>query len=88
MWAKNGAEARQHLAELRPAAILLDIMMPEEDGWEILVDLKQRPETRDVPVLLCSVVNEPTLGQSLGAAGYLTKPVSQEALLAALAQWQ
>lgn len=88
VWAKNGAEARQHLAELRPAAILLDIMMPEEDGWEILVDLKQRPETRDVPVLLCSVVNEPTLGQSLGAAGYLTKPVSQEALLAALAQWQ
>lgn len=88
VWAKNGAEARQHLAELRPAAILLDIMMPEEDGWEILVNLKQRPETRDFPVLICSVVNEPTLGQSLGAAGYLAKPVSQESLLAALAQWQ
>lgn len=88
VWAKNGDEARQHLADQQPAAILLDIMMPEEDGWEILVQLKQRPATRQIPVLICSVVNEPTLGESLGAAGYLTKPVSQEALLAVLARWQ
>ena len=86
VWARNGAEARHLLASTTPAVILLDIMMPEEDGWEILVGLQQQQPTP--PVLICSVVNEPTLAASLGAAGYLVKPVSQEALRAALAPWQ
>lgn len=86
LWAKNGAEARRLLASTTPAMILLDIMMPEEDGWEILVALQQQQPAP--PVLICSVVNEPTLAASLGAAGYLVKPVSQEALRSALAPWQ
>lgn len=86
LWAKNGAEARRLLASTTPAVILLDIMMPEEDGWEILVALQQQQPTP--PVLICSVVNEPTLAASLGAAGYLVKPVSQEALRLALTPWQ
>jgi len=86
VWARNGEEARRLLASTTPAVILLDIMMPEEDGWEILVGLQQQQPTP--PVLICSVVNEPTLAASLGAAGYLVKPVSQEALRAALAPWQ
>jgi CheY-like chemotaxis protein len=88
IWAKSGGEARQALDRMIPSAILLDIMMPEEDGWEILLELQQHPVARQVPILICSVVNEPLLAESLGAAGYLTKPVSQEALLAALAPWQ
>lgn len=88
VWARNGAEARQQLTSITPTVILLDIMMPEEDGWEILVHLKQQAATHQTPVLICSVVNEPTLAASLGAAGYLVKPVSQEALRAALAPWQ
>jgi len=62
--------------------------MPDEDGWEVLMLLKSVPETQEIPVVICSVVNEPDLARSLGAAGSLTKPVSQEALLAALAPWQ
>lgn len=88
VWAKNGREARQALERMSPSVILLDIMMPEEDGWEILLQLQQRLATKQTPILICSVVNEPALAESLGADGYLTKPVSQEALLAALAPWR
>ena len=85
--AANGADARRVLAEFTPSLIMLDIMMPEEDGWEILVHLKQMPATAATPVLICSVVNEPQLAKSLGAAGTITKPVTQESLLAALRPW-
>jgi len=88
VWAKNGGEARQALDRMTPSVILLDIMMPEEDGWEILLEMQQHPVARQAPILICSVVNEPSLAESLGAAGYLAKPISQEALLAALAPWQ
>lgn len=88
VWARNGQDARQAVEHAAPAAILLDIMMPEEDGWEVLLALRQHPLTQHTPILICSVVNEPSLAESLGAAGYLPKPVSQEALLATLAAWQ
>lgn len=88
VWARNGQDARQAVEHTAPAAILLDIMMPEEDGWEVLLALRQHPVTQHTPILICSVVNEPSLAESLGAAGYLPKPVSQEALLATLAAWQ
>jgi CheY-like chemotaxis protein len=88
LWAKNGQAARQAIEHTAPSAILLDIMMPEEDGWEVLLALRQHPVTQHTPILICSVVNEPSLAESLGAAGYLPKPVSQEALLSALAEWQ
>lgn len=88
MWAKNGQDARQAIEHAPPVAILLDIMMPDEDGWEVLLALRQHPVTQHTPILICSVVNEPSLAESLGAAGYLPKPVSQEALLTALAACQ
>jgi Amt family ammonium transporter len=61
--------------------------MPDEDGWEILMRLKSDPKSEDIPVIICSVLNEPQLGRALGAVDYLTKPVSQQALLQALAPW-
>jgi CheY-like chemotaxis protein len=85
--ATSSAEARQILAELRPAVILLDVMMPKEDGWELLCTLKTNRETQQIPVVICSVLNEPALASSLGASAYLPKPVSQESLLRALAPW-
>ncbi|GAB4501410.1 MAG: hypothetical protein Fur0035_09520 [Anaerolineales bacterium] len=69
---------------LRPYAITLDIMMPEIDGWQILQDLKNDPETRGLPVIVCSIVEEEEKGFSLGAADYLVKPILEEDLLAAL----
>jgi len=65
----------------RPAVILLDIMMPGMDGWEVLRLLKADPDLRSVPVMIMSMVNEPVRGLSLGAEAYMTKPVSTTYLL-------
>ncbi len=83
----NGAEARRIIAETPPTVITLDVMMPQEDGWELLVSFKNDDRTRNIPVIVCSVLNEPQLALALGAAGYLPKPVTQPALLRALAPW-
>ena len=82
----NTAERALRLAreDLKPNVITLDVMMPSLDGWEILQILKSDADTRDIPIIVCSVLQEEALAQSLGAAAYLTKPVRQSALLAAL----
>jgi len=85
--ASSGAEAVDLAKRLHPKVITLDLMMPHQDGWEILQTLKTAPETRDIPVIVCSVLNEPRLALSLGADAYLKKPISQSALLQVLRQW-
>ena len=85
--ATGGAEARQVIAETRPTVIALDVMMPGEDGWEFLMAFKENEDTRNIPVIVCSVLNEPQLALELGAAAYLAKPVTQRALLRALTSW-
>lgn len=67
--------------------ILLDVMMPEQDGWEILQRLRAAPETRATPIIICSVLNEPEIASTLGASDYLPKPVTQDALLTKVEQW-
>ena len=61
--------------ELRPRAILLDVMMPQMDGWSVLAQLKADPELATIPVVLVTFVDEPALGDSLGAAELIPKPV-------------
>ncbi|OQA46425.1 MAG: Transcriptional regulatory protein AfsQ1 [Chloroflexi bacterium ADurb.Bin325] len=70
--------------ELAPAAVVLDVMMPDVDGWEVLQTLRTQPETSAIPVIICSVFNDPELASALGASYFLPKPVSREALLEAL----
>jgi CheY-like chemotaxis protein len=82
--ATTGAEALQLAREFRPSAITLDVMMPSQDGWEILQELKNDAATRHIPVIICSVLEDPDLARSLGAAAYLHKPIAQAALLSAL----
>lgn len=77
------AEARAH----QPAAILLDILLPGMDGWEVLRELKADPALRDVPVIVVTVVDERGLGLALGATDYFLKPVDRTALLARLARY-
>ncbi|MCD6520748.1 MAG: response regulator [Anaerolineae bacterium] len=77
------ALAREH----QPSLILLDVMMPGHDGWEALQALKHNPETRDIPVIICSILDEPDLAFSLGADDYIRKPVTSEDLFAVLARW-
>ena len=83
----NGAEAPKLIETIRPAVVMLDVMMPQVDGWELLAAIKSNPATRDIPVIVCSVLKSPALAIKLGAAAYLPKPVSQQALIEALARW-
>jgi CheY-like chemotaxis protein len=72
--------------ELLPDLILLDVMMQGLDGWEFLQRIKLNPRTNYIPVIICSVFNEPELAKSLGAAGFLPKPVTQQNLFTLLRQ--
>ncbi len=83
--ATSGEEALRVVSELPLQAITLDVMMPSQDGWEVLQLLKNHPATQHVPIIVCSVLRERDLALSLGAAEFLPKPVTQMALLAALA---
>ena len=69
---------------VHPDVIILDIMMPKMDGWSVLATLAGHPNTAGIPVIICSVVYDPELGDTLGARAYLKKPVAQAELLAAL----
>jgi PAS domain S-box-containing protein len=80
----NGEEGVRLAHELHPFAITLDIMMPGKDGWQVLHELKSDPATREIPVILVTIVDKQTLGYQLGAADYLIKPLEEEALLDAL----
>jgi CheY-like chemotaxis protein len=79
--ATTGKEALQLAHDVNPAAITLDVMIPSQDGWEILQALKEDPATANIPVIICSVLEDPELARSLGAAAYLHKPVAQTDLL-------
>lgn len=79
--ATTGGEALKLARQVSPTAITLDIMMPNQDGWEILQALKNDAVTRPIPVIICSVLEDPELARSLGAAAYLQKPVSQADIL-------
>ncbi|RME99543.1 MAG: response regulator [Chloroflexi bacterium] len=80
----NGDEAIEQAIALQPRVITLDLMMPDEDGWEILQRLKKNPATEHIPVVICSVLNEPQLAEAMGASGYITKPVDRIEILEAL----
>lgn len=82
--AQSGPEALSMAAEDRPDLIILDVMMPTMDGWQVLRSLKQNPGTENIPVIVCSVLKEPELAISLGARTYLKKPVDRLELLATL----
>jgi CheY-like chemotaxis protein len=86
--ARSSAEAREFLAHTLPTVIMLDVMIPGEDGWEVLMALKGRQDTQNTPVIVCSVLSVQPLAQALGAAGYLSKPVTRQTLLRALARWR
>ena len=78
------SKAKERAKQIKPFAITLDIMMPGYDGWQVLTDLKSSSETRDLPVIICSIVDDEDKGFSLGAADYLVKPILEEDLLNAL----
>lgn len=82
--AQTGAEAIALAKRLRPYAITLDLMIPDQDGWDVLQTLTNQPETQHIPVIVCTVLSAKELALSLGAAFFLEKPITERTLLSAL----
>ena len=82
--ARHGKEALEMARSLRPAAVTLDLALPDLSGWEVLKALKADPLTREVPVVIVSLMDNRELGLALGADDYFVKPVDRQQLLARL----
>jgi signal transduction histidine kinase/CheY-like chemotaxis protein/HAMP domain-containing protein len=84
IYAGSGTEALELARKHRPDAITLDIMMPQVDGWAVLVALKDDPELAAIPVVIVSITDDRSLAFTLGAAAMLTKPLNRAELLQTL----
>jgi len=80
------SSALESMAASPPDAIVLDVMLSAVDGWQILQSVRAHPRLHRVPVIVCSVLNEPELAASLGANAYLKKPVRATQLLECVAR--
>jgi CheY-like chemotaxis protein len=79
--AQTAQDVESYMAQSLPDLIILDVLMPHTDGWLILETLKSNPLTMYIPVVICSVIEQPELALALGAAETLNKPISPEKLL-------
>ncbi len=82
--AKTGSAALRLASQGGVDVITLDVMMPFQDGWEIFRQLRANPATREIPIVVCSILPEKDLALALGAADFLAKPVTREALVRVL----
>ena len=79
--AAGGAEGLKRAKDHHPIAITLDVMMPDIDGWTVLAALRGDPQLADIPVIMATIVDERRQGMTLGAVGYLTKPIDRDKLV-------
>jgi CheY-like chemotaxis protein/nitrogen-specific signal transduction histidine kinase len=82
--ARSTAEAKRALERFAPAAVLLDIVLVGEESWRFLIEMKQRPLTEHIPIIVVSSLQDERKARSLGADDYLSKPVEPAALVRAL----
>jgi CheY-like chemotaxis protein len=83
--ARSAAEARVQIEAEEPDLILLDVLMPREDGWDILNELKAHRVTAHIPVVICSVLSQPNMALALGATEVLCKPIDEAGLVRTVA---
>lgn len=81
---RDPQEALQAALELSPQIIVLDVMLPHIDGWELLGRLLEHPGLQHIPVLICSILPHEQLAATIGASGYVRKPVTRRTFLQAL----
>lgn len=82
----DAGQVEAYILSLQPAAIVLDILMPELDGWSLLQQIKTDPKTGSIPIIVCSVINDPALATALGANASLKKPLSRLELIGTLSR--
>lgn len=81
--AENGADALAKVAKKKPDLVLLDVMMPGMDGFEVCINLRQQDKTAEIPIIMLSAradLDSVNHGLKVGATKYLTKPISRESL--------
>lgn len=82
--ATSSEDAKIKLSQQKPDLIVLDVVLPGESGFELCRELKEKPETKDIPIVLCSTKNgemDKFWGMKQGASAYLTKPIDPEELI-------
>jgi signal transduction histidine kinase/DNA-binding response OmpR family regulator len=79
--AAGGLDGIRKAKELRPIAITLDVMMPDMDGWAVLTALRRDPDLADIPVIMATIMDEQRRAATLGAAGYIAKPIDRDRLI-------
>lgn len=85
--AESGAEAIEKAKQLRPDAIILDVLMTNGSGFEALVALRKQPETANLPIIILSIVDQKEVGFALGATDYLVKPIRKPLLLETICKY-
>ncbi|HJW72149.1 MAG TPA: response regulator [Geothrix sp.] len=86
--AADGVEGLSLAAEAKPGLIVMDVMMPGMDGWEVLKALKADPSLAHIPVVMLTILDEEEKGLALGAVEYLFKPIDRSRLVAALRKYR
>ena len=86
--ASSGEIGQQLAQEIRPDVIILDVLMPNTDGWNVLIGLKTDPILSHIPVIMLTIFDERERGLRLGAADYLTKPIDQAHLIQMIKKYQ
>jgi CheY-like chemotaxis protein len=82
--AASGQEGLRLAVEQRPDVILLDVLLPDQDGWAVLTALTTKLELAGIPVIVATTADERGLAETLGATSYLSKPVTVEELRTAI----
>jgi DNA-binding response OmpR family regulator len=80
----DGEQALRMARDLNPHTIVLDIILPQIDGWHVLSELKADASTRDIPIVIVSITEDRKVGMALGAAEWLVKPVDRHRLMEAI----
>ncbi len=83
IYAEDGEMGIREAMKKQPFAITLDVMLPKKDGWTVLKELKESSLTKDIPVILISIIGDKKVGYGLGAFEYFVKPISHEQLFSA-----
>ena len=82
--ARDGAEGLELARQIRPAGIVLDLLLPKVDGWDVLARAKADPVLREIPIVVVSMMDERGRGFALGATDFLLKPIDAATLLGTL----